>query len=225
MHTFVDNYYHSDGSAALIVFICGNEETEILDKIKIRVEQACSVRLSWIVYSVNDWNRDLSPWPAAPVFGKEAFGGFAKNTLNSLGEKISYITETYIKNPDVPVILGGYSLAGLFALWAAYQTDIFSGISAVSPSVWFPEWNEYASSHIIHTDYVYLSLGDKESRTRNPIMSKVYDCIKEEYENITSSGQVKEAMLELNPGNHFQDVDNRISKALIWVINKCLNKK
>ena len=218
------NYYDSDNPSALIVFICGNEEADMLKNIKYSVEQACSVSLSLLAYTVEDWNRELSPWPAPPVFGKEAFGGLAKDTLNCLEKTIRCVTQTYIKQSNIPVILGGYSLAGLFALWAAYQTDIFNGISAVSPSVWFQDWIEYASSHIIHTDYVYLSLGDKESRTRNTIMSKVYDCIKKEHEDLISSGQVKESILELNPGNHFQNVDTRVLKALQWVVNKCLNK-
>jgi len=30
---------------------------------------------------VNSWNQDLSPWPAPAVFGEEAFGDGASNTL------------------------------------------------------------------------------------------------------------------------------------------------
>ena len=227
MQVLIDNhsYYHSSDPSALIIFLCGDEEAELLNTIKSSVEHDCSVSLSWLAYHVDDWNRDLSPWPAEPVFGKEAFAGLAKDALIILKKTITDITKEYKVTADVPIILGGYSLAGLFSLWASYQTDIFNGICAVSPSVWFPGWIEYTSSHIIHTDYVYLSLGDKESKTRNPIMSKVYDCIRDEYENIISSGQVKESIFELNPGNHFQDVDIRISKALIWTVNKCINRQ
>ena len=57
--------------------------------------------------------------------------------------------------------IGGYSLAGLFALWTAYQTDIFKGVAA-SPSVWFPGFAEYMKKNEIKTDTVYLSLGDGE---------------------------------------------------------------
>ena len=37
-----------------------------------------------IAVKIEDWNRDLSPWEAAPVFGKEAFGGGAAETLAEL---------------------------------------------------------------------------------------------------------------------------------------------
>ena len=53
--------------------------------------------------------------------------------------------------------LCGYSLAGLFALWAVYQTDFFAGTAAVSPSVWYPGWLGYAEEHRALTPAVYLS--------------------------------------------------------------------
>ena len=34
-----------------------------------------------IAVKVDDWNNDLSPWAAPPVFGKEPFGDGAKATL------------------------------------------------------------------------------------------------------------------------------------------------
>lgn len=39
--------------------------------------------------------------------------------------------------------LAGHSLAGLFALYAIYQTDLFSGVGSVSGSLWFSGINEY----------------------------------------------------------------------------------
>ena len=36
---------------------------------------------------VEDWNRDLSPWEAPPVFGKEPFGNGAAATLAYIAEK------------------------------------------------------------------------------------------------------------------------------------------
>ena len=88
-----------------------------------------------IAIQVADWNKDLSPWKAPAVFGKEDFGDGAGNTL---AEVLSYCqdeTKTYY--------IGGYSLAALFALWAAYQTDKFSGVAAASPSIWFPGFVDY----------------------------------------------------------------------------------
>ena len=81
----------------------------------------------WIGFQVEDWNKDLAPWESPAVFGKDDFGDGARDTLDEILK--------YCNDPGKTYYLGGYSLAGLFALWAAYQTDVFSGIAAASPSM------------------------------------------------------------------------------------------
>ena len=124
---------------------------------------------------VDNWNKDLSPWPAPAVFGRDDFGAGAEETLAYL------LTEAVPHKINSPqkVYIGGYSLAGLFALWAGYQTDVFSGIAAASPSIWFPGFTEYMKENELHAHAVYLSLGDREERTRNPVMARVGDVVRE----------------------------------------------
>ena len=116
---------------------------------------------------VGSWFKDLSPWPAPAVFGNEDFGDGAASTLKFLQEEVllDYPAE-YAAKPgqteNKRIFIGGYSLAGLFALWAGYQTDRFDGIAAASPSVWFPGFTDYMRENTIQTDMVYLSLGDRE---------------------------------------------------------------
>lgn len=98
---------------------------------------------------VENWNDDLSPWPAPPVWGKQGFGGRAEDTLAWLEQAVPGISQQYSIKEDCKVILGGYSLAGLFALWAATQTNALYGTAAASPSVWFPGWPEYEAAHPI----------------------------------------------------------------------------
>ncbi len=96
-------------------------------------------------FIVEDWNVELSPWPADPVFGRDAFGDGAGRTLRFIED--SLIPEVLSRRPALAgkdVILGGYSLAALFALWAAYESRSFSAIAAASPSVWFPGWLDFA---------------------------------------------------------------------------------
>ena len=113
--------------------------------------------------------------------------------------------------------IGGYSLAGLFALWTVFQTDIFQGVAAASPSVWFPGFLDYTHEHIIQTKAVYLSLGDKEEKTKNPLMSQVGNAIRTLHEAIAAKGTIK-TTLEWNSGNHFKDPDLRTAKAFAWLI-------
>ena len=71
--------------------------------------------------------------------------------------------------------IAGYSLAGLFALYAIYQTDLFSHVGSMSESLWFPGMKEYIFSHEpkCRPDCMYFSLGDKESKTRNTVLKSV----------------------------------------------------
>lgn len=91
----------------------------------IREKTAKDFRL--VACKVNSWNRDLSPWKAPAVFGREDFGEEAAATLHKMLNFCADQTKTYY--------IGGYSLAGLFALWAGYQTDRFRGVAAASPSL------------------------------------------------------------------------------------------
>ena len=106
---------------------------------------------------------------------------------------------------------------GLFALWAAFQTEKFSGVAAASPSVWFPDFVGYMKENKIKCDAVYLSLGDKEERTKNAVMSKVGNCIRESYDLLT--GQGIECALEWNKGGHFKEPALRTAKGFAWVMN------
>ena len=157
---------------------------------------------------VQSWNDDLSPWEAPAVFGKDGFGGRAGSTLDELMPLCADRNRTYY--------IGGYSLAALFALWAAYQTDIFKGVAAASPSMWFPRFADYMKENRIKADSVYLSLGDKEEKVKNPVMATVGDRIREAADVL--KGQDVNTILEWNEGNHFKDAGIRTAKAFAWLL-------
>ena len=162
-----------------------------------------------LALKVNDWNKDLSPWKAKAVFGNDDFGDGASETLK---EVVSLCTDSN-KN----YFIGGYSLAGLFALWAVYQIGIFKGVNAASPSIWFPDFVTYMKQNKIRSNSIYLSLGDKEDKTRNPVMQTVSNRIKEAYEHLKNEGT--KVVLEWNEGNHFKDNDIRTAKGYIYLLN------
>lgn len=166
---------------------------------------------------VQDWFSDLSPWPAGPVFGKEAFGSGAGDTLAFLTQRLLPALEA-IGGEAAHTFLGGYSLAGLFALWAGYESDAFSGVAGVSPSVWFPGWEDYTARRTPKAHAVYLSLGDREERTRNPVMARVGDCIRRQRQALESQGVP--SILEWNEGNHFREPETRMAKGFAWLMNQ-----
>ena len=159
---------------------------------------------------VNDWNKDLSPWEAPAVFGIENFGDGAADTLKEI---LSLCTDK-----DKKYYIGGYSLAGLFSLWASVQTDKFEGVAAASPSVWFPDFLEYIRERKPLCRKIYLSLGVKEEKTRNPVMATVGDKIRELDSFLAQQGF--DCVLEWNEGNHFKDFDIRTAKAFANVMSR-----
>ena len=163
-----------------------------------------------IAVKVQNWNSDLSPWNAPAAFGKEPFGAGAAGTLAEVLELCADQEKVHI--------IGGYSLAGLFALWAVYQTDVFAAAAAASPSVWFPGFVEYMKERRPRVGSVYLSLGDREEKTRNPVMAAVGGRIREAHELL--KGQGVDTVLEWNPGNHFREADIRTAKAFAWAMKR-----
>ena len=168
---------------------------------------------------VENWNDELSPWEVPAVWGRQGFGGKAANTLHFLTEQvIPALKRQFNISESIKIILGGYSLAGLFALWATTQTNLLYGIAAASPSVWFPRWMEFEQQHPIQAQYVYLSLGDKEERTKNPVMASVGDNIRALHSQLTKRGT--DCFLEWNAGGHFKDADLRTARAFQWVMEE-----
>jgi len=166
-----------------------------------------SATFIFVAFRISNWNVELSPWRAPAVFGREDFGDGASKTLCYV------LDELVTRFKGNRYCLGGYSLAGLFALWSGYQTDVFSSIVAASPSVWFPKWIEYADSHQMKANRVYLSLGDKEPKARNPVMVRVGESIERMHELLDC-----EKAMEWNEGNHFKDNAIRTAKGLAWAI-------
>ena len=212
--------YESEQPEFLLLQPIDEHDLEVLDNEAAVIQSLTSRPFTLVAFEIKDWQGELTPWTAPAVFGKVPFGDGAAATL-------SFITETLIphleqtgryKKDMMRCVLGGYSLAGFFSLWAGYQSSCFHGIAAVSPSVWYPRWMEYAETHQPSVASVYLSLGDKEERARNPLMAQVGNCIRRQQELLSAQGI--HTVLEWNPGNHFQHSDTRTAHGFAWVVNE-----
>ena len=202
----------------LLLQMTGEHEQQSMESEVAAIAQSAHHFL-FAAIPVENWNDALSPWEAPAVWGKQGFGGNAGDTLRFLTERgIPTLEQRYPLPKNVKIILGGYSLAGLFALWASTQTDLFYGIAAASPSVWFPGWMEFEQQYPMQTQRVYLSLGDKEERTKNTVMAAVGDNIRALHSRLTERGA--NGTLEWNNGGHFKNADLRMAKAFRWAMEE-----
>lgn len=174
---------------------------------------------------VDNWNDDLSPWQAPPVIGSEGFGGKAADTLRFIEKYVVYTFEQYRPDTRPKRIIGGYSLAGLFALWAAYSSDAFAGAAGVSPSVWFPDWDKFIKQTYLKARYVYLSLGDREHNTKNAVMAAVRDRLILTDSLIDSADMMLDHTLEYNTGGHFDEPLKRAAKGFVWLMKDLQGKR
>ena len=200
--------YGSSLASIVLIQMVGEHDLPGVEREITEIRRLTDMDFRFIAVKVNNWNQDLSPWNAAAVFGKEEFGNGAKDTLEVLMKLCTDTNKCYY--------IGGYSMAGLFALWTACQTNRFAGIAAASPSIWFPRYLKYLKQQKIQSNCIYLSLGDKEEKTRNSVMAQVGDCIRQAYAWLNEEGI--RCTLEWNPGGHFKEPDLRTARAFAWVM-------
>lgn len=160
-----------------------------------------------------DWNRELSPWSAPKAFRDGAdFGGQASVLLDALAHQIIPLTEKYLRCAPEFRGIAGYSLAGLFALWAVYQTDLFDRAASISGSLWFDGFLDFMRTNTPKAKLVYLSLGDREKAVKNPRLAAVEDCTVQAVELLRAQGV--STVFEMNRGGHFRDIPTRIARGI-----------
>lgn len=235
----------SSVAGAPVVYLLGN----VADHSPVQVPAGVSL----VHIGVDLWEENFSPWCAPRVFAKEPnFGNGAQKTLDVLINQVIPWAESDLTEPPAYRALVGYSLAGLFSLWAGVaqagvspqvargsQHDVsaapqlitpaasqlaasFQRIGAVSGSFWFPGLLDYVDQQLeggaINLTHAYLSLGDREARTPNPQIMHVQENAELLATKLRDAGIT--STFELNRGNHFQNVEGRIQKALNWLVTQ-----
>ena len=163
----------------------------------------------------------LTPWECPGIFADDApFAGHAKRQLEALSEIVQK-TEAQLGGRPVHRCIAGYSLAGLFATWAPFQTDLFDAVASASGSMWYPNFAEYVEAGEFHRSprCAYFSLGSKEARTPSRLLRGVADGT----QRVVAAFEAKDVqtVFESNPGNHFKEPDVRMAKAICWAVSNC----
>lgn len=205
-------YKSTDINAPLIVFNTFEGDGE---GVYQALQNMGCTSLNLLVIGNIDWNHDMSPWYMPSIYSKEkSFSGGADEYLKLLIDKILPRAKELMDGEPKFTGIAGYSLAGLFAVYAMYKTDVFDRVACMSGSLWFHDFIEYCKRNEYKrwTDKIYFSLGDKEANTRNPVLKTVEYNTRELSEYFKNLGS--EVIFKLNKGNHFTDTVLRSAKGI-----------
>lgn len=187
--------------------------------LKKEIEKLTDKDFSLLTIYVSDWNNDLSPYVASSIF--KGISDFKGNADSFLDYVLNLIKKVVLEENVKPIYkaLTGYSMAGLFAVYTLFKTNEFLKVGSVSGSLWYPLFNKFAENNkVLHgISTFYMSLGDKEKKTSNKIMSQVETNSLIIFERIKP--QFNNSKFEFNPGNHFKDEDLRIAKCIAYLLN------
>lgn len=175
-------------------------------------------RPSIAAISGTDWNAELSPWAAKRAFrAGEDFAGGARVYLHLLVYELIPAVEGALDKAPAKRYLAGYSLAGLFAVFAQLETEIFDGFASVSGSLWYDGFTDYALSSKPKRlpARAYFSVGSKEKMTKNMRLASVEDNTRIVEKRFAELGA--ETIFELNEGGHFNEPDKRTAKGINWL--------
>lgn len=177
--------------------------------------------------SISDlaWDEVLSPWPEPPVVTPDDnFTGGAKEYSSWLDT----ILLPYARN-ELPAvretIIAGYSMGGLFAVYAPYISKSYDKCICASGSVWFPGFLKFAKSTPFERrpQAVYFSLGNKETHSNIEALTTTKNVMLDLEAFYKSEGVL--STFEENSGNHYTDVPARMAKSFAWTIRAGQAKK
>ena len=215
-HRRVCIYQLVEGTAPLVYSIDYHENGQLLmDACK----QVDCHGFNLVTISGLHWNQELSPWAVETVVSRDdRFTGGAPDMLSLLTGEIVPQVERLLDTPPTWRLLAGYSMAGMFTVWTAFQTDIFSRILSASGSMWYPGWLEYAREHELAAPLqgAYLSVGEQESTSRNAVLQTVGERTQAVAALLAERGIPTK--FELNPGNHFKNPPLRVVKGINWLL-------
>lgn len=204
------------------------------------IAHASPTDFAMVFFDCVEWARALMPWADDAVSRDAEVGRHAPDTLRFIEHTLlPWLRERF---GALPCIIGGYSLGGLFALWAARNTDAFAAVAAASPSLWINGWGEYAAAHPIlspqattqhstlniqhsksRSSAIHLSLGDREEHCRNQRMKRIGDCVRAEHALLCQQLSPTAVTLRWHEGGHFGAEAERTAEAFAWCIEQLVH--
>ena len=130
---------HTAGTPkAVLIQLTARHERKTIDSELSLIEQGSQMGFVFVGIDLQQWALSLMPWADEAVARDPEVGRHAIDTLDYVTRRL--LPYIYNRYGQLPCILGGYSLGGLFSLWAASECPLFDAVAAASPSVWIKDW-------------------------------------------------------------------------------------
>ena len=209
-------------NATTIYFLDGDQFAEPFNRWIIKHHPP----LNFVLLNANNRTDDYTPWPlqASETMPMD-FEGKAEEHLSFISTHVIPFCESEygLASSAEKRVIGGYSLGGLFSLYAAVNTDLFGTVLSCSSSLWYPDFLDYLKEHPFKAGHpkLYMSVGDQEGttatnltadQTSNTIALKVF------YEPKFEPNDFK---FILEEGNHGNNISGRAWRAIEWVEENC----
>ena len=210
--------FGAETSRCVLVQLSARHETGSLEEEVAQLAALADVPFRLVAVELEDWTVDLMPWADGNISREPEAGKHGQETLQYILQEL--LPELQRRFGPMPVILGGYSLGGLFALWASCQTDAFAAVAAASPSVWIHGWLTFAKKHVPMAGNIYLSLGDREEHVKNQAIARVGDNLRSYYDLLQQQLGADRCTLVWEQGGHFNDNPARLARAFAWCLER-----
>lgn len=202
--------YHAPGSETVIYI---PEPEPVTEEVSFLAEE---LSLTLVAVGGMDWNGDLSPWKAPKVFqGESDFSGGADRFTDEL------VRDFFPRAEEGLTVrrrmMAGISMSGLFALYMAVKSDRLDAVASISGSLWFDGFADFMNEHSVNerVKRVYVSLGDREKKTKNPRMARVETASLAIQNRLAERGL--ETVFQMNRGNHFVHGAERLEEAIRYL--------
>lgn len=166
---------------------------------------------SLITLPVHNWDDALTPWAAPGLYkGNDDFGGQADATIADILDRVIPSIEKQQEITPTKRAIAGYSLGGLFALYAFTKRAEFSAVASMSGSVWYDDWIDYLDDVAFdgRGRFAFLSIGSKEKRAAPLRLHKVEENTRLCAQLLESRGvNVRHVV---GPGSHIQHTEERL---------------
>ena len=214
--------FGSEMPKVLLVQLSARHENGTLEAEAAQLAVLTDQPFLLVTIELEDWTIDLMTWPDGNISRDPEAGKHGQETLEFILKDL--LPELERRYGTLPVILGGYSLGGLFALWASCQSARFTAVAAASPSVWIHGWLPFAKKSAPLAEAIYLSLGDREEHVKNQAIARVGDNLRAYYELLQEQISPDRCTLVWEEGNHFNDNPGRQARAFAWCLRQ-IDKK